>query len=91
MNQGKKTYRKANGRRVEGLGLAIRVAQEVKGLLLAHAFVIAKSAGYKFRVNKMDGVRVGPEKGDETKETITVDVVNGVVTKSWADTAKVHS
>lgn len=87
----KKTYRKANGRRVEGIGLAIRVAQDIKGLLLAHAYVVSKSAGYKFRVNKMDGVRIGPEKGDDLKETITVDVVDGVVRKSWVDTPKVHT
>lgn len=81
----KKIYRKAKGQRVEGLALAIRVAQEVKGLLLAHAFVVAKSAGYKFRVNKMDGVKVGPA-GGELAEVIAVDVVDGVVRKSWVDT-----
>ena len=63
----------------------------MKGLLLSHAYVVSKSAGYRFRVNKLDGARMGPSAGSELKETIAVDVVDGIVLKSWVDEAKVHT
>ena len=77
-----KNYRKANGRRVEGRGLAIRISQDVKGMLLAQAFVVAKSAGFYLLVNKLDGV---PHKAVPLydRDTINVEVINGVVKKSW--------
>lgn len=78
----KKTYRKANGRRVEGQGLAIRVAMEVKGLMLAHAYVLTKSAGMQLNVSKLDGL---PRNciGSDNKDTVNVEVVDGFVRKSW--------
>jgi hypothetical protein len=79
------TYRKANGRRVDGAGLAIRIAQEVKGKLLAHAFVLVRGAGYQLRVNKLDGLQQVQPAMKDGIDVICVDVINGLVNKSWAD------
>ena len=68
--------RLAVGRRGDALRLAIRVAQNIKGRQLAHAFVIVRSAGYRLRVNKIDGVLLETLGGDKD---ISVDVINGVV------------
>jgi hypothetical protein len=82
MKQGN-DHRKANGRRLEGFGLATKVAQELRGMVLAQAFVITKSAGFQLNVNKLDGVpcnaHVRPDIG-----SVNVDVVGGIVSKSWA-------
>jgi hypothetical protein len=80
----KNDYRKANGRRVEGHSLAIRIAQEVLGLMLAHAYVMTKSAGFQLNINKLDGVpRMAALNSD--KEVVNVDVVDGFIKKSWAN------
>ena len=81
----KKDYRKANGRRVEGHGLAIRIAQEVKGMLLAQAFVVTKSAGFQLKVNKLEGVPHGGVRLYDDREVVNVDVAGGIVNKSWVD------
>lgn len=80
MNQSKTARRRQRG---EEYGLAIRIAQEVKGKVLAAAYVTVKSAGLQLRINKFDGVPHGNIALTEGKEAVSVDVVNGVVTKSW--------
>lgn len=71
-------YRNGDGR-----GLAEQVAREVKGMMLAEAFVTAKALGLPIRVNKSDGV---PRQGyaEDTRVKVLVDVVHGFVTKAWA-------
>lgn len=79
----KNDRRKANGRRVEGRGLAVRIAQEVTGMMLAQAYVVTKAAGFQLNINKLDGV---PRKAwmSDTLETVNVDVIDGFIRKSWA-------
>ena len=62
---------------------AIRLAQEVKGLTLAHAYVVLKSAGFYTHINKFDGVPYEPVI-DIARRRVNVDVVNGIVVKSWS-------
>ncbi len=78
----KKDYRRDNGRKLEGHGLAARIAKEVTGMALSQAYVVITSAGYHLNINKFDGV---PHKSGRfsEKETINVDVVAGMVKKSW--------
>lgn len=83
MNDNKTERRRRNGSRLEGRALAMRVAQEVNGMMLAQAFVVTKSAGFQLLINKHDGVPVrGRVCEDGTK--VMVDVVSGFVDKSWA-------
>ena len=81
----KNVYRKANGRKVEGAGLGIRIAQELNGKLLSHAFVVARSAGFKLRVNKLDDVVCWRTAQRNDDEVVNVDVIDGTVRKSWVD------
>ena len=64
--------------------MASRIANEINGLMLAHAFVIVKSAGYKLRINKTDGVPKQGSSVEDSGTTIVVDIVGGFVRKSWA-------
>ncbi len=83
MNDSRTERRRPNGSRLEGRALAARVAQEVNGMMLAQAFVTARSAGFPLRINKTDGV---PRQGfvDEPGTKVMVDVIGGFVRKSWA-------
>lgn len=78
-----KERRKPNGRRIEGQNLVAKVAQEVRGKVLAQAFIIVKSAGFQLNVVKLDGVPRKPVLHSDLKETVNVDVVDGTVKKSW--------
>jgi hypothetical protein len=83
MSNNKSEYRHRNGGRLEGRALAVRVAQEVNGMMVAQAYVTAKSAGFRLQINKNDGVpRQGGAQADG--ERVMVDVVSGFVAKSWA-------
>jgi len=86
-----KDYRKANGRRVEGYGLAVRIAQEVKGMMLAQAFVVVKSAGFKLSIDKHDGVPRKIGRSEDMTTTIHVDVIDGYVRSSRASNADQRS
>lgn len=79
----KKTYRRPNGRRVDGFGLAAKVAHEIVGMMLAQAFVVTRAAGLELCVNKLDGVP-HPHVSRSGADPINVDVVGGFVRKSWA-------
>jgi len=83
MSDNRNERRRRNGSRLEGNALAIRVAQEVNGMMLSQAFVTAKSAGFKLQINKHDGV---PRSGyvPDDGQMVMVDVVSGFVSKSWA-------
>lgn len=78
-----KEYRKRNGKRLEGAGLAARMIEEIKGTMLAMAFVKLRSAGFKLRVDKMDGTPAPKplEKNDDLRVNVTV--VNGLVKTAW--------
>ena len=76
-----------SGKRLEGKGLAIRIAQGIKGMVLAQAYIVVKSAGFAMRVTRLDGV---PRSGfsvsndaDISKELVSVDVLDGVVRSAW--------
>lgn len=73
-------YRRNNGRRLTQAGHADRVAHTVVGLMLAQAFVAARSQGYRLAVDKLDGVPHQILK--PAGATIGVDVAHGVVTRS---------
>lgn len=80
----KKDYRKASGKRVEGQSLAIRIAQEINGMMLAQAFIVTKSAGFQLKLNKLDGVTSNAALLYGDRAVVNVDVINGIVKKSWA-------
>jgi hypothetical protein len=85
MSDNKGTYRRTNGSRLEGNALAARVAQEVNGMMLAQAFVVARSAGFKLKINKHDGVpRLASHDEARRDDRVLVDIVGGFVRKSWA-------
>ena len=81
MNENKK-HRRPNGKRLDGNALAARVAQEVRGMMLAQAFVIVRGAGFQLKINKLDGVPRQVAVG--VAEIVNVDVVDGFVKNSWA-------
>lgn len=60
------------------------LADEVKGLVLAHAFVIVKASGFNINVNKLDGVPRTALVIDASR-TVNVEVVDGIVKRSWFD------
>ena len=74
--------RRTNGSRLEGRALAMQVAKEANGKVLAQAYIMAKSAGLKLLINKWDGV---PQQGraPEDGPKVVVDVVSGIVQKAW--------
>ena len=74
--------RKANGRRLEGNGLAARVAQETVGMVLAQAFSLARSAGYQLRVKKIDGVPKDGFPGGRGSTWLDVEVIDGIVKRA---------
>lgn len=83
MSDNKTARRRANGNRLEGRALAMRVAQEVNGMMLSQAYVTVRSAGFRLQVNKLDGIpRLGQVPG--TGDKVIVDVVQGFVSRSWA-------
>lgn len=74
--------RSARGKRLDGRGLAIQVAKEVEGMMLAQAFVVVRSAGLELQINKHDGVpRLMP--CGKRDDRVMVDVVSGFIKKSW--------
>jgi hypothetical protein len=76
------TYRRNNGRRLGQAGLADRIAQEINGMMLAQAFVIARAGDCRLIVNKLDGVPHRPSWSGRGSSTIYVDVILGIVRKS---------
>lgn len=83
MSTHKEQYRRPNGKRIEGRGLAMEVSRGVVGLQLAAAFVAIRSAGFQINVNKLDGVP-HPMYLSPDQDAVSVDVVAGIVQKSWA-------
>jgi len=59
------------------------VIDDIKGTMLAMAFVKVRSAGYRLRVAKMDGISAAEptEKKDDLR--INVNVINGLVKAAW--------
>lgn len=86
MSDSRTERRKPNGKRFGPVALAAQVASELPGMVLAQAFVVARSAGYKLHVHKHDGVPrdISQRPGEAS---IMVDVVSGIVKKSWASLA----
>lgn len=82
-HMGKHDYRRSNGRRLEGHGLAARLVNEVIGMQLAAAFVTVRSAGLQLSVKRLDGVPRKATCASATLDTLHVDVVEGVVKKCW--------
>jgi hypothetical protein len=78
-----KEYRKRNGKRLEGAGLATRMLEEIKGTMLAMAFVKLRSQGFALRISKMDGVPTPDPKEKNITTRINVEVDNGYIRKAW--------
>lgn len=75
--------RRANGSSLDGRALTNRVALEVKGMPLAQAFATVRAAGYQLLIAKHDGVP-RPSEVDHLDDRIVVNVVQGLITDSWA-------
>lgn len=72
------------GNRLEGRALAASVAHELNGMMLAQAWVTARSANLKLNVNKIDGLLRQVTNDEQRDDRIMVDVVSGFIRKSWA-------
>ncbi len=64
-------------------GYAQRLSKQIKGLMLAEAFVIVRREHHVLRVNKIgdEQIQTPIENGDGL--CISVDVVNGFVKRAW--------
>lgn len=76
-------YRRPNGKRLEGAGLGHRLASEVRGMVLAQAFVAVRAAGCDLRVSKLDGAPRLGYPADARRDRINVAVVGGIVQQAW--------
>lgn len=52
-------------------------------MVLAEAFVRARSNGSRLVVNKLDGVCLRSYKPEPDERRLNVDVVNGIVQRAW--------
>ena len=78
----KDTYRRKNGRRLEGDALAHQIARDVRGKLLTMIYMKVKHAGLKLRVHKIDD-SVASQAGDKDMTRINVELRNGVISNAW--------
>jgi len=78
----KKNNRERGSAKYTEHGALVRISKEVLGMVLPRAFVVAKSAGFKLKVNKLDGLPLCRSLPGE-KNLIMVDVVSGLVKRSW--------
>ena len=76
----KKNRRERGSARYTERSALARISQEVVGMIVSRAFVVAKSAGFKLKVNKLDGL---PLSTFQEQNTVNVVVVDGTVRKSW--------
>ena len=76
------TYRRKNGRRLEGDALAHQFAIDVRGKLLTMVYMKVKHAGLKLRVHKVDG-NVTSQAGDKDMTRINVELKNGIISNAW--------
>jgi len=53
-------------------------------MMLAEAFVVARTAGCRLVVNKLDGVPHHPAWSGRGDQAVFVDVALGIVRRSWA-------
>ena len=84
MSTNESDRRGRNGKRLDGRMLATQVAHEVNQMMLAQAFITAKSAGLELLVMKHDGVpRIVPCDEGKRDDRLLVNVTNGIVRKSW--------
>lgn len=76
--------RRPSGGRLSGTMLASRLAADVRGMVLAQAYVTVRSAGCDLRVSKLDGVPQSgrPDEG-QRDDRINVSVVGGLVKQCW--------
>jgi len=75
------TKKKAD-KRVDNRTTTNKIAKELTGAVLARAFIVAKSAGLRFNINKFDGVLMHAF-NVENVECVNVDVVGGIIKKCW--------
>lgn len=81
MNQNN-SWRKANGKRIEGEALSRKIASDVRGMMLAMAYMKVKGAELKLRIHSLDGQVSQPTK-DKDNSRVNVEVVEGFVKKAW--------
>lgn len=77
--------RSAQGKRLDGKALAVRIAHEVEGLQLAHAFVLSRSAGFPLKINKHNGVLREGTASLTGADHIVVNVIGGAVVAGWVE------
>jgi hypothetical protein len=77
----KKSVFKKNGKRVN---IPLRVASDIKNMMLAQAYMEAKSAGMQLRIHCIDGIiRVGYANTDDNPLRVIVDVSQGFIKNAW--------
>jgi hypothetical protein len=76
------TYRRKNGRRLEGDALAHHIARDIRGKLLNMVYMRVKHAGLKIRVHKVDGV-VASQGGERDMARINIELNNGLISNAW--------
>lgn len=62
--------------------LAKKVSEEIGGLVLAHAYIVVKSAGLSFKIFKLDN-ETYQQSADKDPHRINVEVRSGIVRKAW--------
>jgi len=67
----------------EPRGSAVKHLHPAIGMVLAEAFVRARSNGSRLVVNKLDGVCLRSYKPEPDERRLNVDVVNGIVQRAW--------
>lgn len=63
-------------------GLANRLSKQIKGLMLAQAFVIVRREHHVLKVNKIDNEQIQHSVENDNKH-INVDVERGFVKRAW--------
>lgn len=76
------TYRRKNGRRLEGDALAIQFARDIRGKLLNMVYMRVKHAGLKIRVHKVDG-NVTSKTGEKDMTRINIELNDGLISNAW--------
>ena len=82
----KNDRRRPRGARNTERGTLVRMSLDLLGMVLSRAFVVAKSAGFRLVVNKLDGIPLCVASVIDGPKVIRVDVVDGLVKRGWFST-----
>lgn len=76
------TYRRKNGKRLEGDALAQHMARDIRGKQLIMVYMKVKHAGLKVRVHKVDGAATSSST-ERDMSRINVELTGGIISNAW--------